>query len=243
MKIVAERINGDVSLWAAVKKQNNSMFLSDNKQQTVKIHDQSVDLKETKDLYGRLMVLAKSNRDIDKKSAAGNFEFTLTPRALFAPDGSILPCAGKSKLIHCLEKLDKNNETDQNAQLPSSEDHVEAIDEPETSIAASPKIVIVDGMVLVQQTTKKSGTISIVKDLSQHFNDRLLTLTEDFDEVILVFDTYKAESLKQKTRQKRRQGKDPIQYQIANDTSIKQIPMGRFLSHEKNESRSSQISC
>jgi len=90
-------------------------------------------------------------------------------------------------------------------------------------------------MVLVQQMTKKSGTISIVKDLSQHFIDRLLTLTEDFDEVILVFDTYKAKSLKQKTREKRRQGKDPIQYQIADDTSIKQIPMGRFLSHEKTK--------
>ena len=88
---------------------------------------------------------------------------------------------------------------------------------------------------LVQQMTKKSGTISTVKDLSQHFNDRLLTLTEDFDEVILVFDTYKADSLKQKTREKRRQGKDPIQYQIADDTSIKHIPMGRFLSHEKTK--------
>ena len=82
--------------------------------------------------------------------------------------------------------------------------------------------------------TKKSGTISIVKDLSQHFIDKLLTLTEDFDEVILVFDTYKANLLKQKTR-KRRQGKDPIQYQIADDTSIKQIPMGRFRSHEKTK--------
>ena len=91
------------------------MFLSGNKQQTVKIRDQSMDLKETKDLYGWLMVLAKSNRDIDQKSAIGNFEFTLTPRALFAPDGSILPCAEKSKLIHCLEKLEKNNKTDQNA--------------------------------------------------------------------------------------------------------------------------------
>ena len=36
---VAELINGDVSLWAAVKKQNNTMFLSGNKTQTVKIRD------------------------------------------------------------------------------------------------------------------------------------------------------------------------------------------------------------
>ena len=116
------------------------MFLSGNKQQKVKIRDQSVDLRETKDLYGRLMILAKSNRDIDQKAAIGNFEFTLTPRALFAPDGSILPCADKSKLIHCLDKLQKNNGTDQNAQLPSSEDQVEVIDEPKTSIGRVRKL-------------------------------------------------------------------------------------------------------
>ena len=240
---VAERISEDVSLWAPAKKQNNTMFLSGNKTQTVKIRDQSVDLKETKALYGRLMVLAKSSRDMDQKNAIGNYEFTVTPRALFAPNGSILPCTDKSKLIHCLAKLEKPNETDPNEQVPSSEVHAGNVDESETSPAPapseSPKIAIVDGMVVAQQMAKKSGTISTVKDFSQHFNDRLLTLTVDFDEVILVFDTYKADSLKQKTREKRRQqGKDPIQYQIADDTSIKHIPMGRFLSHEKNESRS-----
>ena len=45
---VAECINGDNSLWAPVKKQNNTMFLSGSKKQTVKVHDQLVDLKETK---------------------------------------------------------------------------------------------------------------------------------------------------------------------------------------------------
>ena len=38
---------------------------------------------------------------------------------------------------------------------------------------------------------------------------------------ILVFDTYKADSLKQKTRER-----DPIQYQIADDTNIKHVPNG-----------------
>ena len=31
---VAEHINGDVSLWAPVKKQNNKMFMSGDKKQT-----------------------------------------------------------------------------------------------------------------------------------------------------------------------------------------------------------------
>ena len=92
---VAERINGDISLWAPVKKQNNKMYMSGSKKLTVKIRDHSVDLKETKNLYGRLMILTRSNRDIDQKNAVGNYEFTLTPRALFAPDGSMLACTAQ----------------------------------------------------------------------------------------------------------------------------------------------------
>ena len=103
---VSERINGDVSLWAPVKKENNKMFMSAIKKATVKLRDKTVDLKETKDLYGRLMVLARSSRDINHKEAIGNHKFTLTPRALFAPDGTILPCLDKSKLIHLLSKLE-----------------------------------------------------------------------------------------------------------------------------------------
>ena len=80
----------------------------------------------------------------------------------------------------------------------------------------------------------KPGTINTDKDLIQHFNDMLLVLTAYFDKVILVFDSYKADRLKQKTKAKQ-QGKDPIQYQIADDTNIKHIPMGHFLSHKKTK--------
>ena len=63
--------NGEISLWAPVKKENNKMFMSGNKKSTVKIRDKTVDLKETKDLYGRLLVLARSHRQIDQKQAVG----------------------------------------------------------------------------------------------------------------------------------------------------------------------------
>ena len=64
-------VNEVVSLWAPVKKQNNKMYMSGNKTHKVKIRDRIVDLKETKDLYRRLMVLARSNRNIDQKQAVG----------------------------------------------------------------------------------------------------------------------------------------------------------------------------
>ena len=191
------------------------------------IRDKNVDLKETKDLYGRLMVLARSSRDINQKEAIGNHEFTLTPRAFFAPDGTILPCLDKSKLIHLLNKL-ATEETPQENQQP--EDGMDI-----TPDAPSRKIALVDGMVLLQKMAKKPTTIVTIKDLSECFNDRLMSLTRDYDEIILVFDTYRDDSLKSTTRDKRRQGRAPIQYQVTDDTNIKHIPMSRFLSHDKTK--------
>ncbi|KAJ8353332.1 hypothetical protein SKAU_G00208990 [Synaphobranchus kaupii] len=251
---VSERINGEISIWAPVKKENNKMFMSGNKRSTVKIRDKTVDLKETKDLYGRLLILAQSNRQLDQKQAVGNYEFTQTPRALFAPNGDILPCTDKSKLIHLLEKLAKKDPADQNQpqaggvklakEVTADQDQPQAAGEAPMATETlgssqdghpSRKIALVDGMVVVQKLTKKPATVVTVKDLSEWFYGRLMSLTRDYDEVILVFDTYKVDSLKHITREKRRQGKDPIQYQIRDDTNIKNIPMSRLLSHDQTK--------
>ncbi len=179
---VSECISGDVSLWAPVKKKNNKMFLSGNKKIIVKLRDNTVDLKETKDLFARLMVLARSNRDINHKEAIGNYEFTLTPRALFAPDRTILPCHDKSKLIHLLEKLTKEDMPHEDHQPPQvgSSTHQDTVDTGTQDLTStdqrSRKIALVDGMVLVQKLSK-NPTVLTVKDLSGCFNDRLMQLT------------------------------------------------------------------
>ncbi len=90
-------------------------------------------------------------------------------------------------------------------------------------------------MVVVQKMTKKPATVVTVKDLSECFNDRVLSLTRGFEHIILVFDTYKQDSLKSTTRVKRRHGKAPVQYQVKDDTSIKHITMSRFLSHDQTK--------
>ncbi len=76
---MSERINGDVSLWAPVKKEKNSMYISGNKSSAIKVRDKTVERKETEDLFGRLMVLACLNRDIDQKQAFDTHKFTMTP--------------------------------------------------------------------------------------------------------------------------------------------------------------------
>ena len=54
---VTERIKGN-----KVTKVGNMMVMSGNKTTAIKLRDKTVDLKETKDLYGRPMILAKQNR-------------------------------------------------------------------------------------------------------------------------------------------------------------------------------------
>ena len=178
---VNERINGDVNLWAPMKKEKNLMFISGNKEKSVSTRDQTVDLKETKDLYGHLIVLAWSNRDVDQKKAIGTYEFTLTPRAFFAPDGSLLPCNDKSKLINCPQTLVESTQAEEpNAVCPPP----------------STKIAIVDAMVVVNKLTTKPATVKTVKDLGKYIKDRIMSLTSGYDEVFVVFDTYKDGSVK-----------------------------------------------
>ena len=79
------------------------------------------------------MVLARYSRDINHKEAIGNHEFTVSPRTLFASDGTILPCLDKSKLIHILNKL-ATADTPQEDQQP--EDRMDTTpDAPSRKIA------------------------------------------------------------------------------------------------------------
>ena len=137
------------------------------------------------------MVLARSNRDIDQKQALGSYEFTLTPRSLFTPDGEVLPCSDKSKLMHSLQTMVTNNanhtmdlqeQTNSTAPTTSNEGHCQ-------------QIAVVNGMVLVQKLSTRAASLETVKDLSVYFNDRLMDLTYDYDEVIAVIDTYMVPSM------------------------------------------------
>ena len=84
-------------------------------------------------------------------------------------------------MIHILNKL-ATAENPQEDQQP--EDRMDI-----TPDAPSRKIALVDGMVLLHKMANKPTTIVTVKDLSECFNERLMSLTRDYDEIILVFDT------------------------------------------------------
>jgi len=119
--------------------------MSANKKTTVKPKDKTMDLKNTKDLYGRLEVLARSIRDINQKEAIENYEFALTPSALFPPDGTILRCMDKSKLIHHFNKLATMQPLPQEDELPE-----DGMDTTPTVPSRNISPALVGGMVLLQ---------------------------------------------------------------------------------------------
>ena len=48
-------------------------------------------------------------------------------------------------------------------------------------------IALADGKILMQEMAKKPATKMTGKDFSEYFNDRLMSLTRDYDEIIFVF--------------------------------------------------------
>ena len=83
-------------------------------------------------------------------------------------------------------------------------------------------VAVVDVMVIVH---KMKSTHS--------FNELLLSMAGEYDEIILVFDTYKNVSLRYETREARLQGQCPVRCLVHGEKYIKHITMKRFLSHDK----------
>ena len=119
-----------------------------------------------------------------------------------------------------------------------------ASNEQDDPVSASPKIAIVNGMVLVQRRQKiRNGIFGTVKVLAQRFNDRLTTLTARFNKIILdlVFNTYKPNSLKQKTRETLT-GKSSCTVQDWRWQRHQTYPLTSFY-HMKNKSRPDSLPC
>ena len=166
------------------------MFMYGIKTTTIKLRDKTVELKEANDLYWRLMILAKSTRDIDQKCVIGNHEFILTPISLFSTAGSMLRCTDKSQLIRLLEMLGKEAELEQ-GRLPSEETGCVcegSMDEDATHVIPSESrnvergIAVVDGMVILYKI--QSTSFGTVVDLRYSFNYLLLSMTRDYDDII-----------------------------------------------------------
>ena len=208
---------------------------------------QTVELREDRNLFARILLVCKSRPQIDIKEAVGTYEFTVVPRSMFAVDGSMMHCSLKSALMHILEKLHAhvaeltthvpivpNQELTTHVHIVPNQElttHVSIVPNEELTTQVSMKVSIIDGMAEVQSLDKPEW-IKNCSDLSDHFTLRIFEKYQGNDEIRLIFDRYDLpSSLKQATRLKRQGNATSVYYHITPSTHIAKVTMKKLLSH------------
>jgi hypothetical protein len=175
-----------------------------------------------------MAIAARSRPDLDIEDGISTYEFSTISRALFAPDGALLPCTDKSNLAKCLEELPgKRDETD---ATPIGLEAAQALPNPS-------KVVIIDAMVIVQQIASKQG--NVVKSCADLAKQYIISLEEkicDYDTIHVVFDHYDTGiSLKQATQERRKGNvKAERSYVCVDSTPIK-TSLSTFLQSSKTK--------
>ena len=108
-----------------MKKQKLSTWETAGKKAKVRNENNTVDLREDRNLFARMVVVCKSRPDIDIKEAEGIYEFSVVPRSLFAADGTLLHCSRKSALMDLLEKLPVDVHEDNDTGVNWNDQHKE----------------------------------------------------------------------------------------------------------------------
>ena len=221
---VDERLKtGKVNLWSTMKKRKLKTWKSSCKVIKMKTAVKVVELKEDRSLFARLMMICKSRPEVDIKEAIALYEFSVVPRSLFAPDGTMLHCPCKSALMHILEKLTGESSSEVTRQTSSPNAEVQF------------KVAIVDGMAEIQSLDKPEW-IKTCKHLAEHFNNRLFSKYDENQEIRLIFDRCDVpSSLKSATRTRRQGLENPVYYRISDSSHIAKVPLKKLLSHTKTK--------
>jgi len=124
-------------------------------------------------------------------------------------------CPAKSRLIHILKSL------------PPVE-----VDKPvESSCGESGFCAAIVDCMAELQSMAKSNTMRTYADLADTFLHKLATKYGNYDELHLVFDSYRDQSIKNVTRDKRLHGGVSTRFSICDCTDISSVSMKKLLSH------------
>ena len=177
-----------------------------------------------RDLFAKFIIISRSSREIDEKYAISNFELANYPPSLFVRP-ALIPCLDKSKLANEIVKtaLESHNVVNTKKVPPFS-------------------CLIIDGMVVVQ-SLQKEHWVKNCSDLATLFISKIdhLVSLKMYTEVIVVFDSYKPNSLKQMTREHRHEGEDTVHYVVNDASNIVQVTLKKFLKNETTTKESHKL--
>ena len=128
-------------------------------------------MHEDKTLLRRLLIVSQRREEIDLSSLLSKFEFSAVPRSMFTYDGKL--CTNKSVLIHEIEAIIREwGLSLMDLNIPSNN----------CTATESQFVEIIDGMAVVNSLNKTSE-IKTCKVFSNKFNDMIMRVTADCDEI------------------------------------------------------------
>ena len=219
---VKENMDSDKSIWDTIKKEKLSTFVSNNKSVTVTVDNQVIKIKEERKFMNRLLVASRTRPDIDLPKYLGEYEFSVTPSSLFAPDGILLLTKDKSVVAKELRNFQTETEAQELTEDTSHETR---------------RVIVIDGMAIVNKIDIKKNNINNCLDFAFSFVHLVEREVSQFDEVRVIFDRYDEDSLKSTTRDSRTKNYSAVHYKISDSTRIGHLKTKQFLASidTKNE--------
>ena len=209
---VNERVRGEKNMWDKMPKLKYLTWKDGCKTIKLKASSEVVSLKSTNSLFVRLLLVAKSSRELDLQNIVGTYEFADHNASLMKSDGSLLPTSAKCALIHELEGVVSGT--------ASPEESIEMQSSPSANVLAS---ILIDGMAVVQEMVVRKGEIKCCRDLAECFTQSVDMKAGEYTDIYLLFDNYTVtKSMKDRTRQIRTAGRAQDKgYKIEDSTPIK----------------------
>ena len=215
---VNETLLGNESIWKTMKKEKLDTFTTNNKSVSVTIDKEVIQIKEERTFLNRLLVVSRTRTDIDLPSMLGKYEFLVTPPSLFASDGTLHLEKKKSVLADKLRLL----------QHDTCNECFNVRNE-------SKKVIIIDGMAIVNKIDIKKSNIDNCLTFAINFVNIIQRLSSEFQEARVIFDRYDANSLKNLTRKSRTKNLNIIDYKVMDSTRISHLQTKDFLASLKTK--------
>ena len=213
-KFLEDQLNGEKSIWDTITKEKLPTFITSNKQVTVKINKQLVNVKEERKLMSRFVIASRSRSDIDLPNYFATSEFSVIPRSLLTMDGILHQINDKATIAREIQEVYHDLEDmigDDRRQR---------------------KVMIIDGMAVVNRINIKKSKIKNCQEFAEPFINIVLHEATGCDEIRVVFDRYIEDSLKAQTRSKQT-GNLPVHYRVLEETQIGHLDTKQFLSSIK----------
>ena len=156
------------------------------KKRSFTVGNKTIKLREDRAFYRKCLIIAQNRPELLVKmpELIGNYEMSIIPRSVFSPDGSPLLCVDKASLMTRII-----------AHQPV---------QGQLSVAGDrEKVLIIDAMVEAKALRKRDSDTKLV-NLKQAFISRIKNKAAGgYQEIRVLFDQWKKDSLKEKTRNKR----------------------------------------